>query len=180
MKLIVVVGPALSGKDMVAEYLSKEHGFFHVSTGEIVRKHIKENNLGRPGRVLMQNVANELRAQYGTDYFIKEILEQNEEKIVVSGLRAPGEIDAVRIAGGKLIFCDANENIRYERAVKRNRTSDRVSFSEFLEHEKREVGGENDHKQNLEYAKTCADFKIINDGDLNLLYKKIDQLLSGL
>jgi len=45
MKNIVLIGPSGSGKGTIAEFLVRDFGFTHVSTGDLFRKHREERSV---------------------------------------------------------------------------------------------------------------------------------------
>lgn len=78
---IVLLGKPGAGKGSVSEFLQKEYGLFHLSTGELCRKHIKEKtSLGVeiekfissgqlvPFNLIMQILKNELDKNVKTNY----------------------------------------------------------------------------------------------------------------
>lgn len=176
-KIIGIVGYPLSGKNAVAAHLEREHQFLVVDTGALVRKYIAENRLGEATRNLMQDVANDLRKKHGGDYFVTEAIKLEEKRLALNGLRALGEVQTVKRMGGKIIACESHANIRYERAKKRQRASDLISFEEFVEHERAEISNPQLHKINLSKVIKNADFVIENNGTLEELTAQIDEIL---
>ena len=169
------VGTYAAGKDAAADYLVEKHGFLHVSTGNLVREIIKENNLGGLDRSNLQKVANELRQKHGRGHLVHLALEE-QGPLIVSGLRNPGEAAVVKEAGGILVAFDAPHELRWERAKRRGRIDDALSLEEFQQQQAVEEGG-GEHVQNISAVVAMADYQINNDGQLDHLHQKLDTLL---
>jgi dephospho-CoA kinase len=176
--ILAIVGRDVSGKDTVGTYLEMNYGFTQVITGQLVRDYIAENNLGEPTRELMTSVANGARKQFGADYFVQRALHSEFQKLVLNGARAMGEIDAVRAAGGVVIAIEASVELRYQWAGGRGRTSDRVTFDEFVEQEKLSSSNKSVTAVNIDAMIASADYTIQNGGALSELFAKVDVLMA--
>lgn len=175
---IAIVGHALSGKDAAARYLEEKYGFKHISTGEMIREFVSENNLGDATRDLLREVGIRLRREYGPEYLVRKVFEKGlDEHHVVSGLRAKGEIDFFHENGGVIIAIEAPIKLRYKRAMKRKRASDHVSFEEFYAQEQAEMQSDDPNMLSIEHALDSADFTIKNDKDLAYLHEKLDKIV---
>ena len=72
MKIFVFLGPAGSGKGTQAQYLSKEYGFNHLSTGDMLRKEVADNSeLGKTVKSVIES------GNLVTDDIILNIIEKN-------------------------------------------------------------------------------------------------------
>lgn len=178
MKKIILgfVGPQSGGKDTVADYLCKKYGFVNISTGDMIRDCIRENNMGKPDRDKMQKVANEQRAKYGTDVFVRRALKNKSDRIAVTGIRAVGEAQGILNAGGDIISVDSPIEIRYERISSRGRVGDDVSFEKFKAQEDAEKNENDPTAQNIPGVMKMAKYHIDNIGTIMDLYKKADEL----
>lgn len=174
---IAVVGESLSGKDTVASYLTEQHGFVHISTGDFVRFYILENNLGEPTRPRMQEVANFLRTEHGADYFAKLALRDSATHMVISGLRNPHEVQAIKDAEGKVLALTVPMEMRYERAKERGRIGDHITYEEFVEQEIAERTSNNPNAQNMVEVLVLADVSISNESTIEALQAKIEEAL---
>lgn len=172
--IIGLVGQPSSGKDTVVEFLIKKHGFKHVSSGDIIRKFIAENNLGEPTRELMQKTGNELRTKHGGEVLVQMALKENVERLAISGLRAIPEIEAVKNAGGEIWAVEAPIESRYQWALARGRVGEDVSFEEFKRIELAEAKNTDKNAQNVEEVVKMADKRIVNDGTVEELESKVD------
>lgn len=177
-KLIIgITGTFSSGKDTVANYLEKK-GFFHLSLADLVREECQKRSRYNSRDDLIE-VANELRQKYGSGILAKMALERtkNKGKIVISSIRNPGEVEELKKAGHFfLLTIDASIKLRYERAKKRGKIDDVVTFEKFKAQEEFERNG-NEFQQQLDKVISMADYKIINDATLEELYQKVDVVL---
>ena len=178
-RIVGVVGPAGSGKDSVATYLADHHGFTHVSTGDLIRRYIVDHGLGELGRGLERQVAKQLRDENGSDYLVQRALE-TEGDVVVSGLRAPAEVQAVKQAGGRVMAVTAPQRTRYARTQGRGRHGDTQSFEEFAAVEAAEAASADANMQNVVQVTGMADDTITNDGSLDELHGQVDAVLERL
>ncbi len=178
-KLIIgITGTFSSGKDTVAEYLAKK-GFFHLSLSDLVREECQKRKQYTSRDDLIK-VANELRQNYGPGILAKIAKERikDKEKIVISSIRNPAEVEELKKEGCFfLLAIDAPIKLRYQRAKKRGRIDDTVTFEKFKKQEEFERKG-NQFQQQLDKVILMADYTIINDKTLEELYQKIDKILN--
>ena len=173
-----LVGKPCSGKDTVAAYLTERYGFAHVSTGDLVRFYIAEHNLGEPDRVLARNVANRMREENGADYLVRLALANETPLLVVSGIRAIAEAEAVQEVG-KIVCVNASVELRFERMQGRGRASDNITLAQFREQEAAEDANSSESAQNVLQVMALADHSVDNQGDLEHLQAQIDVLLAS-
>jgi dephospho-CoA kinase len=179
-KIIILglVGHASGGKDTAAEYIMKKYNFVHVSTGDLLRQYVDENDLGQPTRDILQAVANRMRAEYGADYLVARALAvRPNSNIIISGLRNPAEARYIHEAGGKLLVVNARPEIRHARAELRGRPGDSLDFSAFTDQQKTEENSEDPNAQNLNAVFAMADEFIENNTSLEYLQSKIDEYI---
>ena len=72
---------------------------------------------------------------------------------------------------------DADQKLRYSRIVERASETDKVSFEIFAGNEEREMNSDDPNKQNLAACMLLADYRFINDGSFDKLYKEVDEVL---
>ena len=72
---------------------------------------------------------------------------------------------------------DADSKLRYERALKRGSEKDNVSYEKFLAQEKAESNPDDPTKQDVFNALKESDFILTNDGTLEELHTRIDEVL---
>src|SRR2546430_5970437 len=175
--LIGLTGRNAAGKGEVARYLQTK-SFYYCSLSDVIRDEIRSRGL-QPTRDLLIAVGNELRQKYGANILAERVLEriEDDKHYVIDSIRNPAEVEAFRAAKHfKLIRVEAPQEVRFRRILSRRRESDPRTFEEFIELEKREAGGE-ETSQNLVKVELMADHTLTNDGLLETLYPKIDELL---
>lgn len=178
--ILALVGRAVCGKDTVGDYLEKNYGFVKVSTGQLVRDYIEKAELGQPTRDLMIKVANDVRSEHGDDYFVQKALETDVQRLNVDGLRAMGEIKAIKNTGAIIIAIDATKEKRFQWANIRGRVCDKISFEDFVRQEKIESINKSASVQSIDTVMSSADYTIKNDQDLISLFTKVDALMTDL
>ena len=177
--ILGITGTNGAGKGTIVKYLVKEKNFKHFSAGGLITEEIIRRNIPI-NRDNMIVVANDLRAEFGAGYIAEELLRragENRGRTVVESIRTLGEVVKLREKGGVLLAVDADQRTRYERIVKRRGDKDKVSFEEFVEQERREMKSNDSNKQNLLACKKAADYLIENNGTINELNQKIEELL---
>ncbi len=175
--IIGLVGTFASGKDTVAEYLEAKKGFEHYSTGDLIREYIKEHNAGGLDRKNLQDVGNELRAKYGSGFLVELAIKRGKPPLAISGIRSTGEAQAVYDAGGFLIAFDAPLERRYAWTKSRGRIDDAMTEAEFAAQEGREISSDDPNHQNITAVIAMASYDIANDGTLDELFAKVDEVL---
>jgi len=174
-----ITGTNGAGKGTVVEYLEKEKNFEHFwVTGLIIEEIVKRNMpVNRDSMIV---VANDLRSKFGSGYFVEELLKRakkSENNIIIESIRTLGEVEKLKESGGILLAVDADQETRYKRNVKRGGNKDNVTFEEFVEQERKEMGSDDPNKQNLSACKKAADFIIQNDNTIEELNEKIEKIL---
>lgn len=173
--VIGVVGTFASGKDTVAAYLANR-GYNHVSSGDVLRRYIVDNNLGSLERDNLRLVANKTRAEKGADFFVRDAVEKWPRPLVVSGLRSSGEVEAIKREKGVIIAVDAPVTRRYNWAKARQRIDDNITEEKFKDQELAEESDKPTDCQ-ISVVMSMADFNISNDGSLEQLHGQIDDVL---
>lgn len=177
-KIIGLAGTLASGKDSLAQYLVDKYKYCHVSTGDLVRE-VAKQKYGSIERPVLYKTANELREERGHGVLGEMALEHYEETkskypggLIVSGFRALAEAQAVKNAGGLIIYTDAPFEKRYEWMKGRERDQETaISLEEFKQREANENGGV-DPAFNISVIRGIADAVIENDSTLDAFQKK--------
>lgn len=160
--IIGLAGTFASGKDTIGHKLAEDHGYTHVSLGDMVRK-VAQEKFGSIERPILHSTARDFRYQHGAGAFVKEALKE-PRPTVVSGIRTLGEAKALLEAGGTLVFVDAPLEIRFERVKSRNRDKEtELTLEEFKANEQKEMyAGPNDEDFNIRGIKQLADIVVEN------------------
>jgi dephospho-CoA kinase len=181
--IIGLAGTLNAGKDILGDALAERDEFLHLSGSDIARQ-IKKEAFGDTPEALLVRAdpyINHLR-QKNPGMLIEAAhntwLARHEEYphgLVVSGVRAIGEVEYIKNLGGVVVFVDASPRVRYQRSQTRLRdANDRLSFEEFIESEKAEMPTQNSDKtiQDLVSVSNMADIIIDNTDD------NIDQFIA--
>lgn len=170
MKIIGIAGTDGSGKDSIGEVLS-QNGWKFVSVTDILRDEANKRGI-RLGRDTLRQISAEWRREHGLGVLVDKAVEtyKNEDKtydgLVLASLRNPGENDRIHELGGKVVWVDAEPEIRFERIKNRNRGSeDHVTFKEFLAEEQAQSQHAGDEATlNLTGVREKADIFLENNG----------------
>ncbi len=179
MKQVIIglVGHPSCGKDTVANYLTEKYNFTHVSTGDLVRKYISEQNLGEPTRQLMSTVSAQVRKDNGGDFFINQGLNDPSPRLTISGMRAVAEVEAVKKAGGLLLAITAPLEVRYQRALARGRVGEDITFEQFKIADAKDSQSNDPNAQNVNAVVARADATLTNTGTLEELHTQVDKIV---
>jgi len=174
MKIIGIGGTNGSGKDTVGQTLAERHNWLFVSISDILRDEL--NHRGQPiERKNLRHLSAEWRRELGLGALIDKALEafrrqeelHNLGGLAIASLRNYGEADRVHELGGKVIWVDADPEVRYKRISARVRSDeDRKTYEEFLKDEQAEMQHFEGDKAtlNLQGVKERTDIVIENSG----------------
>lgn len=169
-----------AGKGTVVEYLLNNKGFQHYSVRGYILTEIRKRKLPE-NRDSMVIVANDLRKKNSPSYIVDQLYEQAKHSgtnTVIESIRTPGEVESLKTKGNFYLFAvDANAEIRFSRIKKRGSETDHIDFETFLGNEKREMSSDDPNKQNLGACILAADFVFENNGPIEELYKKVENVL---
>jgi len=176
--IIGLTGRNGSGKTAVCEYL-KSRGFEYFSLSDEIREEIRKRGMDITREVLI-GVGNELREKHGPGVLAERILRRLDidRNYVVDSIRNPGEVDVLRRRPDfTLLALEADETIRFERSRKRGRESAAQTLGQFVEEEARELDSSNPANQQLQATREKADLVVTNNGTLEQLHQRLDELL---
>jgi dephospho-CoA kinase len=176
--IIGLTGANASGKGEAASYL-KSKGFEYYSLSDILREEAKARRIELSRENLIR-LGNEVRGENGpsvlADLVTKKI--KNQNNYVIDSIRNPFEIKALRkLNDFTLLGIDATVEMRFKRAVARNRPGDPETLEEFVEKEKKENIASSTNQQ-LENCLKMADMIIINDSTIEDFHRKIDEKIA--
>lgn len=176
MIVLGITGHPASGKDTIADYLVTK-GFQKFTFGDLLREEMRVLNLPLD-RATMSKYSTERKNKLGNDYLCYVIMKKITGNTVTPGVRSTEEVKTFKKELGekfKLIAVDAPIEKRYEWSSARQREGDLVSFEEFKrieDQEKNEASGSHEVDKVIE----MSDITIQNDGTIEELYKKVDNL----
>jgi cytidylate kinase len=147
MKLIGLSGTNGAGKDSVAKVLRDKYGYMFVSGSDMLRDEAKKRGLSVE-RDVLRTISAEWRREFGLGVIIDKSIELYEQSggdnyftgLVIASIRNPGEVNRIHELGGKVIWVDADPQIRYGRIFSRQRTAeDNKTFEQFVQEEQVEM-----------------------------------------
>lgn len=177
--IIGMTGRIAAGKETLTKFL-REKNFEYFETSKILKEELEKRGL-EVSRENMQNLGDELREKQGQGVLMKIFLDKIEknENYIVDSLRNAGEIDFLRnnISDFILIGVDAPQKMRFERILKRGKTSDPKIWEEFIKVDNRDFfDPENPKGQQVGKCLELTDYKIINDSSLENFKNKINEI----
>lgn len=180
--IIGLTGSYCSGKDTVADYIVKNNGFTHFSLSDEIRLLMKEQGI-EPTRENLIKFGTQLRKDNGNAVLAKSVAKKFEESknYCITSIRHSQEVNFFKtIKNFVLINVDAPQQIRFDRMQHRKRPGDPQTLEKFIELEEKESQSSGSGQQ-VALCSKMADIVFINDtNDINLLHKKIDNLLADL
>jgi len=178
--IIGITGTHASGKDTVAEYISKKYNLKGYSTADEVRYEATKLGLDH-SRANLFVLANKIRDKFGKGELAKRALNRAESNIaLVTSLRNVGEIEYLQKQSNfYLISVDGPIEIRYERAKNRERIGDGKTLEEFRAAEEKEMYA-SESGQQLIPCMNLADYFVINDGTLERLRARTDEVMKAI
>ncbi len=191
MKIIGLTGEPGAGKDIVTDYLVNQKKFIRYRFSGILKNILDCLNLPYDRKNCI-DLAVGLRNKFGNailaKVLIKSLIEDNPSCAVINGLRYPEELEAIKefINNSnnnsntkiefQLWYITANPEIRYSRLKCRTEKANdqTLTWNQFLsdENAETEVGIKELAKQ--------ANFTIINDEPLTVMYNSIENFLKHL
>src|SRR3989338_7369468 len=184
--IIGLTGKNAAGKGEAANYL-KSKGFIYYSISDIIREEATKRNLEHSRDNLIK-IGNELRQNFAPNYLahqinlkLKEVLKNNpKQNFVIDSIRSPFEAkELMKNKNFTLVGIDAPIETRFKRLLERNRIGDAKTLEDFKKQEERE-NLKSDTNQQLDETFKLSQNIIRNDGTMEQLHAKIDDLLNDL
>ncbi|UCE22045.1 MAG: AAA family ATPase [Candidatus Aminicenantes bacterium] len=173
-RLIGLTGTNGSGKGEVAAYLQKK-GYAYFSLSDVIRVAIRKDGKEDTRDNLIEK-GNELRKKYGPDILARMAMERVKDKAVIDSIRNPSEIEYLRKEKEFILLAiDAPVELRYERVKQRGRQESVSTLEEFIKKEKEEMT-DSEKGQQLHSCMKMADIIIMNDGTLEDLHLKLEEI----
>ncbi len=178
--IIGLTGTLSSGKGVVSDFLG-EKGFVYLSLSNELRELAQKERITIT-RKNLQDLGNEYREKYGVGFLAEQInkrIKREELKnVVVDGIRNPGEVSVLKkYKDFFLVSVDAPKEVRFKRMVERDRESDPKTWEGFILVDNRDLGiGEIETGQAVEKCMGFSDYTLINDGNLEEIKSKIEDL----
>jgi len=179
MMIIGLTGTFGAGKGAVADIL-KKNGFQQLVMSDVLREECRKEKI-EENRDNLLAMGNKLRAEFGSGIIMKRLINKAKQEgykdVIIDGIRSIGEVEELKKSDGVLIAVDAPLDARYERILKRGTSKDNINFEEFKKQEKNEL---NKPGTQLGRCVDMAEYKIINNGTLEQLEKRVAEILTKL
>ncbi len=173
-RLIGLTGTNGSGKGEVAAHFVGK-GFAYFSLSDVLREELARRG-EKPTRDNLIRTGNELRRLFGADVLARRVMDRVKGRAVIDSIRNPREVELFREEGNFILLAvDAPPETRYERAKKRGRDESARTLEEFKKKENEEMAG-SETAQQLAVCMKMADRLIVNDGTLEDLRKKLEDI----
>ena len=187
MKLIGLSGTNGSGKDTIGHLLAEKHGWLFADATTMLGDELTKRGLSHE-RINKAALSAEWRREHGMGVIVDKAVELFNKGtyrgLIVGSLRHPGEADRVHELGGKMLWVDADPQVRYERITSNNRgrVEDNKTYEEFLAEEQREMTPVGDAATlNMGAVKERADIVLHNNGnDIQAFQKDAQRTLSSI
>jgi dCMP deaminase len=179
--IIGLTGKNGSGKTAVSQYL-QSRSFEYYSLSDAIRDEIRKRGREITRDVLIE-VGNEMRENGGPGILAERILSvlDTDRNYVIDSIRNPHEVEVLRRRPDfTLLALEADEAIRFERSRIRGRENAAQTLQQFISEEARELDSKNPSNQQLHATREKADLVVNNNGSLEELHRRLDELIPPL
>jgi len=178
MKIIIgLAGEAASGKGTVSKYLQEKYGARVYRFSDFLRATLNVWHL-EINRKNLANLSLIMRNGFGEDVFSRALAQEiskSENKVIVfDGIRRASDIEYIKtIEGFGFVYVETSLEKRYERISNRGENLDdnTKTFEQFKKDHELET------EKGIRELKNHADIVIENNGTLEDLQQKIDELV---
>ena len=178
MKIIAFTGMPFSGKSEAVK-IAKEMNIPVIRMGDMIWEETEKRGLELNDKNVGM-IADRMRKQYGMDIWAKRTLEKIEllnveKRIVIDGVRNIEEIETFEKKLGNdflLIAVQVNDDLRYKRAMNRNRADDSLDLELIKKRDKRELSW------GLGNVIASSEMVVTNEGSQEEFKKKIINILN--
>jgi dCMP deaminase len=168
-----------AGKGEVVRFL-EARSFRAFSLSDVIREELRARGIDET-RERMIETGNAIRARSGPGGLALRLTERLAPDLnaVVDSIRHPAEVEVLRQRSKsfRLIWVDAPETVRLDRLRARGRGGDPTSLEDLRRLEARELGSDDPVAQQLLAVRELADFTIENDGSLESLHERVQEVL---
>ena len=145
MKTIIgIIGTIGSGKDTVAEYISKKFSIPSLQISQPLKEIAKERGI-EPTRENLIKIGSDLVQENGAGFLVKLLINKIPENlIIITGIRITEVINYIRKNYNlTLLNITAEPKIRFQRCILRNKAGEAKTLAEFIENEQKENSAPN-------------------------------------
>jgi len=173
--LIGLTGTNGAGKGVTAEFF-KSRGYAFVSLSDAIREELRRAGIPESRDALIAQ-GNELRRVFGPDVLARRTLAGIAGPTVIDSIRNPAEVAALREQPGFILLAiNAPAALRFERVSLRGRNESAATFEDFLDKEAEEKSAD-PAAQQIHTCVALADLTITNDGSIEDLHRRLEELL---
>lgn len=174
--LIGLTGRNASGKSTLVKWFANK-GMKSVSCSDSIRAWLREQEKEINRDSLIEG-GRDLRREGGGGILAEMLLDiLDGENAVVDSIRTTMEVEKLRSRGDfVLLEVKASEDKRWERLQSRARPGDPLNRELFKKQENKEINSKDEAGQALDATALLADMQIINDGSIQQLNEKLDQI----
>ena len=173
-RLIGLTGPNGAGKGEAAAYLVGR-GYAYLSLSDVIRDKLRAESREASRDNLIAK-GNALRREHGPDILARLVMEKVVGRSVIDSIRNPSEVVFLkRQEGFLLVAVDALPALRFARVRSRGRNESAETLEAFLAKENEERGT-NPEAQQLDRCLALADVTIRNDGTLEELHRRLEEI----
>lgn len=182
MIIIGVVGQIASGKGILVKYLTERLDCVAFSLSSILHDELKKKKVEKFTRKTLQDMGDKMRKKEGDEVLarrvIRTLLKQGKERVVIEGIRNPGEIEFFKKnTNFILIGVKAKRELRFKRLLSRGKGWDPKNYNDFIKVDKRDLGiGQDKSGQQVGKCLAYCDYTLTNNKDLKDFEKKIERL----
>ena len=180
--IIGITGTAGAGKGTIVDYL-RQKGFKHYSARGFIYAELDRRGLSHE-RHNTRAVANDLREKHAPEYIISELYKEAKSEggdAIIESVRNLGELEFLQGQDDfYMVSVDADPKLRYDRIQERAESIDKVTFEQFMEHDKLELYGKEKWEMNIAGIIEQSDYRLTNEGTLEDLHKQIDEMLEDI
>ncbi len=179
MKKVIIglVGETGSGKDTVANYYKEKYGAKLMRFADPIKDtlSIYFSKLSKEDQAWLYVT---FKKRFGEDILSramkKRVADEDSGFLVVNGLRMPTDFDFIKsLDGAKVLYVTADQEVRWSRVTKRGeKTDDDISLEEFKRLDEKET------EIHIPSIGKKADFKIVNEKDLDYLLAEADKFVA--
>ncbi len=173
-----IAGNNASGKTEVVRFL-ESRSFYPASLSDVIREDLAADGI-EPTRDQMIERGRRLRERFGAAILAERAAQRlpRDRNWVIDSIRHPAEVELLRRDGDfVLVWVEASDRVRFERARARGRIGTPQSFEAFQTEQARELGGDDPSAQQLLAVRALADETLPNEGDLAALHAGILAIL---
>lgn len=180
-QIIGITGAFGSGKSTAASYLQSK-GFRKISLSSYLEKEARQRGVAKVTRKILQDIGNEWRKKYGSGVLARKALESADvkwtEKIVIDGLRNPGEVEELRKnIGFSLLGIVSDRTVRFERLNNLGRR-EKLTPELFEKLDRRDLGrGQKQAGLRVAECIAMSDYFIENNDTMKKFKEKLNKFL---